>query len=657
MSIADIAVRAFRAKTIAYDTETDMIPGCEVPRTVLIQICAVDAHDDSDVYMIEGTDCFERFFEAFECVNSNIDCHCYNLKYEWSRIYHGYITRANVLYDYWESDRESETREKQPVGTWSILEDTFNVYCVTFVNSRGYKLKMTDDSRRFAGGQTMAKTASQIRKSNPDWWPDDTGVKLETEYNHGWFSDDSDKHKNFLMYSARDAYSQAMITRWLDARGFTELTSASHGLDIALLTRYNRPDAPVEDRVTGGYREIKQAKEAFAREYPPLSRDMQDIVEDSLLGGFVYGDRGQHFGTFVHVDYSSSYPYEYAFGKLFRGVVKVVMPSNPKSAEILKSKTVFRWVLVSYRFDGLNPVGMPAITRGECETSEFCEFVGIRYKNKKMRSGVVSHRLYTETYFEELQQHYNISDIVIHEIWYAKRSSQDFYDFIEMCYVGKEKTKDANGKNTVESNEFKLLMNGGVHGKTITKTRRRSITYRTGVRTGEMTVSKPLYCALIGFSAMQNARERLLRDCRKVQECGLKVLMCDTDSMVIEATEQQARDALGESIRPDAPNGDMRNLGRFDFETYENQAEFDEFCCWGLKQYMEVQNDSIRKTAFAGMRISVQEKILPSFPFDGSLVKWQQKAQKTTEWGIDIVDAKKSAKSESIWYDDFTSEV
>ena len=45
------------SKPFAFDTETDDV-GEEEPRTVLIQMCPVDATSEQDVVVLEGVDVF-----------------------------------------------------------------------------------------------------------------------------------------------------------------------------------------------------------------------------------------------------------------------------------------------------------------------------------------------------------------------------------------------------------------------------------------------------------------------------------------------------------------------------------------------------------------------------------------------------------------------
>lgn len=235
----------------------------------------------------------------------------------------------------------------------------------------------------------------------------------------------------------------------------------------------------------------------------------------------------------------------------------------------------------------------------------------------------------------------------IEEMWVQKKAVGDFRGFIEEMYHG----KSVAGKGTMERDLYKLNMNGGIHGKTITKTHRKERVFFDGEERLQNVVNDPELQSTIGFTAMQNARARLLRHCRMVQAAGYKVYMCDTDSMVVEATEEQIRAVLGDAISKET--GTMEDLGKFEFERSEDGcSEFDTFKCWGLKRYCEIHNGEYRKSAFAGMSESIQEEELMGWDTDGSELHWEQNGGRTTEYGKTVVLVPKTAKAENIWYTD-----
>lgn len=232
-----------------------------------------------------------------------------------------------------------------------------------------------------------------------------------------------------------------------------------------------------------------------------------------------------------------------------------------------------------------------------------------------------------------------------------KKAVGDFKGFIEEMYHGKSVAE----KDSMERALFKLNMNGGIHGKTITKTHRRQRTFYNNEWGLVDVVNEPEYQSTIGFTAMQNARARLLKHCRMVQEAGYRVMMCDTDSMVVEATEEQVRAVLGDAISKET--GTMEDLGKLEFERskWDGKIEFEEFRCWGLKRYLELHEDKVRKTAFAGMKDGLQKDMLPDMPVDGSEFNWEQLGARRTEFGKLIIMAPKSAKAEDVWYTPKTS--
>lgn len=424
------------------------------------------------------------------------------------------------------------------------------------------------------------------------------------------------------------------------------LTSSSYGLKSAVITTYGDGDYTHSE-----YLPTRYAMDEFKKQYPPLPNAMQDIVEDSLLGGFVWGSPGVHKGVFTHLDFSSSYPYEYYAGKMFKGRISIVKPDSPLFEDVMQNPELCKWVIITYIFNGIKECGLPLIAGAECDW-------GLggkppRASHAKMRHGTVSHKLYTLTYWQELQKHINVVAYTIHEVWVAKARTGEFSKFIEMCYSGKEKAKQANGgKNNIQSNEYKLLMNGGVHGKTITRTHRKKIIYNDkGEKLTLQVVNEPKYCSLIGFTGMMNARERLAKYCRLMKEAGYDVLMCDTDSMVVNATYEKCREIIGDWFT-DYPKGDLRNIGRFEAEDFNGTIEFDEFRCWGLKRYMEMDHGIYRKSAFAGMNRKLQAELLPIFPTDGTEFSWKQQGAVMDKYGKMIKQVPKTAKSEGVWFED-----
>lgn len=665
------------SKPFAMDTETDSVEGYDEPRTVLMQMCPVDAVSEKEVVLLKGVDVFDQFFDRVEETRHNMDCHVFNLDYEWSRMEQTVLARYE-----WTEER------KMGKGTFHVVGDDRMVYEVRICNQYGKTLKITDDWQRSKG--KMEDVAGDIFGEHPDWWPagvtaDDVKLSVEKEkYNNGWFAEDHEDHELMMNYAIRDAYSQAMIARYQIENGRADyLTGSSAGLGSCIIKKYRKDQYNVPH-----YKKLKWAKEEFNKVYPPLDRDMQDMVEKSLVGGFVYGHPGIHRGPFTHLDYKSSYPQFYAHEDMFIGKVSVIKKGNKRWELIKANPKMFRWYVVSFEFDGLTEAGMPVITGKECYWGENNENKPPHCHNHKMHSGSVKKVLMTEDYLEEVKKHLNIvGEVEEHEMWFAKRITGGFKEFIEEEYFLKEVYKAAGMK--AESKIHKDNMNGGVHGKTITKTHRKSLTYAEGYRHTVDVVNDPDYCSLIGFTGMMQRRYALLRDCRRIQEkYGRVVMMCDTDSMVVKLTEDQVKEFFGHEIADEnicdgltvkqmvkklmAEGKDwmaeMRRykdnitgeLGKFEIE--ENKVTggtmFEELRCWGLKRYLEIENGEYRKSAFAGMSDkatcdwsdNVGQRILMDAPVGEEVFSWCQNGSKRGNYGKMIREGMKSARMEDIWY-------
>ena len=639
------------SEPFALDSESDVYEDGE-KKTRLIQICPVSAHGLEDVRVYYGWDAWDRFFDTFDETNSKkqLDCHMFNLGgYEFSHMF------AECM-----RDRYTYVDKRIPSkGEWTAIADDKTVYKVMVCNQYGTIIKFTDDMRRM-GNCSMRKASESIRNQHPDWFQNMDKTKLETDYHEGWLDEDDPDFIHSMEYSKQDAYSQAIITRWLLENGYgSKLTAPSTGLDMALSIKYAGKDIK-ECTAT----DMRYAMSDFTKRYPPLNREMQDVAEDSLLGGFVWGLTGTWKGVFCHADYSSSYPYEYAFGNMFYGRVSKVSPDS-KYWNMYLNADVFKWFVVSFDFEYIEGM-MGCISGRECVG----DMTG--RANKKMNTGRVEHRLYTETYLDEMKHHYNISNLKIEEMWIAKRCVGDFKDFIRHCYETKQQLKDNHQGKSADYLMWKLFMNGGFHGKSITKTHRKKKTWFDGVQEMHEEINDPKLCFMIGFTAMMNARERLLRDCRMVLESGHRVMMCDTDSMVVDCTEQELRNIIGDWFESGG-SGMEDNLGRFDIETDEDglkkavkdgmitkeqmddlgvSTEFDEFRCWGLKRYVEIRNTKFgrifRKSAFAGMHTEAQEELI-DWETDGRQYAWKQSGKKTMKYGATIVEVIKHMKAENIW--------
>lgn len=612
----------------SFDTESGLCSD-GVIRNVLIQYCSATAGSPRESVLLMGEDCYDQFLDVWEETMTDVKMYFYNSKWEGKPFIEALMRRG---YNYTEA-------KKLPPSSWSAIEDPMKIYKITVSNSHGKVLVICDDLLQTVC--SMEKAADLVRKEEPEWFEalgEHSKLHIDESLYNRWYAlpEDDRERMLFLEYSRVDAFSQAMICRWLTTRGYHEaLTSASNGLRKALELKYRAG-------------EDFWNKRRFLEKYPPLDREMQDIVEDSLLGGYVWGEVGDWYGHFVHVDYKSSYPKEYADGRMFRGGVERLIKGDRGFTDALKmdGSHVMLWYVVSFTFR-LKKGMMPAISGVLCR-NRYEPMKGLG--NKKMKEGTVEHKLMTKTYFEELKKHYRVTDVHIEEIWIAKPYHGDFRGFIRECFTQKERP---DLKGTMERDMWKRAMNAGVHGKTITKTHRQKCVYHTGVRETVEEVTEPKLCALIGFTAMMNARERLLRHCRMVIEAGYRVLMCDTDSMVCECTEEELRKVLGsETFCSGAGFGD---LGKFEFEEdFFGRVEFNHFKCWGLKRYCELCERPgeilLRKTAFAGMHDEVQPMLMDLKIDMKNFFHWKQKTKSWNGYCYVLEDLEKQARAEDIWF-------
>lgn len=600
---------------ISFDTETDRRPGEKLARTVLIQTCPLEAISEKAVRLYIGEDCYDQFFADAKASNNDVIVRCYNLSnYEWSRMASWVIEHCGK----WIKRDMSKGGKRHPEpGEWTCMEDQIKFYNMEICFDNGRRIKFVDDMLKLPMGYSMKTTALSAYRKHPEWFPFGEAVKLDwTDYNNGWYYCDN-KKQEFLEYAIRDAYSQAMIARYLDELGLMETTIASHGINKAIMSEW------------GQGKNLFTAKENFRQKYPVLPRQMQDIVEESIQGGFVYGKTGHWRGDFRHLDYSSSYPKEYYIGEMFEGAVQRIKGD----ARDKVSDKFFKWYYCSFDFSDMKY--LPAIS------AKLCGFnIDI---NKKMRAGHVEKRLFTKGLFDEICRHYHVYNVVIHEVWFAKRRVGVTPEFIKFCYEEKAKAE----KGSLERDVAKTKMNGGVHGKTITKTHRKYGDYSTGKRVWKEEVNDPQYCSLIGFTGMSNARERLLADCRAVMERGYDIYMCDTDSMVTDCPK-----SVLDELFTYADTKTIKDLGRFEMEVDKDDGstDFDEFRCWGLKRYCESNKGKFRKSAFAGMHDKQQRKLM-DMPTDGTVFEWEQTLSKVGEYGKEIYEGTKHAKAENIWFD------
>lgn len=636
----------------AYDTETDRsltIPdrfwrhrdaaseelqklSIESTQTVLVQVCDIYASDISDVILFEGEDALRQFVREFEVTTYDTECHAFNLgKYEYSWL-------KNVLFDCGYVFQEKPRRDSQiEPGHFTIFADNQSVYQMKIRSPLGHLMTVSDDKKRLAG-ESMKHCAEMIRKKHPDWFAGVKDVKLDVEeYNNGWFYQ-RNGYDDFIAYSRQDAFSQALIARYVVISEMGNfMTAQGWAMHEMLLKKYGHdPRDPMAARYS---------KLAFRKEYPPLDRDMQDLVEHNLLGGFVWGKVGDFHGHFCHGDYKSSYPYEYAYGRMFWGRVCRATEEGSDEWQRALLPRFKHWVIVSFDFD-LKSTGIASITGAQVGS--------VSQHSKKVIAGHVDGILLDEVLFEEISESYDLDNVVIHEVWYAKRCTGGFEETTEMFFRQKEEA----AKHTLEKTLAKLCLNGAQHGKTITKTNRRSRMVNNETRDDYyvMNVNEPQYNALIGFTGMQLARARLLKECRMLKEAGYEVYMCDTDSFVTDALPEEAEAVIGpDRFIHENGDSDMKDtLGKIEWETDdEGNKVFDHFKCWGLKMYLEENEGKYRKSAFKGMHDDVQMAMLPNALTDGTEYSYiQNTLQHIPGRGVTIAPLVKSFHAESVWFED-----
>lgn len=616
----------------AYDTETDRLDPDDPETTYccLVQICAVDAADPSDSILIESEDAVGDFLDLLEDTSHDCEMHCYNLgnyEFEWLR---GALIRKGYMN---EDMPEGRSKRKLQPHSWRVMYDLAGVFKMEIRNRDGYTLLIKDSMKIFHPAMSMKEVADSIRKLHPDWWSSVDDVKTKVGYNQGWHFTGKDREA-FIFYSRLDAFSQAMILRYLIQTGMdSKLSAAGWGLTEALQLRY-------------GHEADWENKREFKARYPPLPDEWQLFVEERTIGGQVWGLTGTHFGHFSKWDYKSSYPAEYHHGDLMIGKVRILTPGDAAYERIRSSPNHVRWFKVRFHAK-LREGRMPCLNAKEAGRT--------RFVNAKMDECDVD-GFYAEALLIEIAYRYELTDVVIEEMWYAHKRVGDFADVIEYNFNKKETSK---GALKVKA---KLNLNGGIHGKTITKSQREKRVFaRDGEDDEERWVAESTeaqFCIMIGFTAMQNARARLLKHCRAIEDAGFTIYMCDTDSLITDATAEQVREILGDACIQPGEKG-IQILGRLELE-----AEFTCFKCWGLKRYCELDGfipersdmfaGFVIGSAFAGMHEELQERLLPFWKTDGTLYSWKQlsKRRLKRDHGTILEPAEKHAGSRDVWWRD-----
>ena len=421
-----------------------------------------------------------------------------------------------------------------------------------------------------------------------------------------------------------------------------------------------------------------------------LREDQQRLVENNLRGGFVYGNVGVHKGRFWHYDYKSSYPFEYAYCKLplASWVEEIKTGVKKKGKEVVKKvKRCIRsttdlnemtmwaekynddahqlYVVASITFR-LKEGAMPLITAKECVDEHgqpIKNYGGSR--SKKMMEGTTKKILWTWEEYQLVKRLYDVEECVFHEMWMCKAEWGFFKPAVQSYFDGKESTKG------VERSMYKLDLNGATHGRAMIRVLtapkiEMGETWLVNVskRDNKWAEEKDIQTnPLIGMTAMAHARVRLLNHCMCLIDGGYKIFMCDTDSMVTDCPPEVAKvlleaegwgDWVKHRFEPkkegDKPKMDEW-LGRLEIEhNKKSGAEmFDEFRCWGLKRYVELENGKYRKSAFAGMHDDDQKDILSGeykneLHWDSEHKQWSGDCYAIRKYSVDVA-------VESIWYE------
>ena len=619
----------------AFDTESGI---CDdgVLRNVEIQICMRGARRLDEVRTWVSDDPYSQFFGAWDNLE-DCEVHVFNLDWEYRPIVnwlirHGYTFRSG---------------KKLKKMEWDIVQTPMMVYELELRDARGFKMRFVDDWQMCH--DKLSEVIKALRK-DPEYRAimDRAGVdgKEETAVYETWYSlgEDSEEYKQFLRYSRVDAFIQALFCEWLhDHARDLALTGASMGYKngIAYTFRGGRRAQDLDAKT------MFFALRDFKQQYPPLDHRKQVIAERSITGGYVDGRPGHYHGVFTHGDYSSSYPYEYKYGELFKGAIHEA--ERGQFEQVLNNPKLLCWVVVSFDFEYIEGT-LPIISGESCDRLAMslcgCPLEG--QHNTKMREGMVRGRLFTYSYYQNaIKQCYRIKNERISEVWFAKKDVGRFGAFVEECYVLKSVTDGLIKKM------HKSDLNASVHGKTIQKFATGSIVEWPGnVKTVIKRENDPDAvsdrCFMIGFTAMMNARERLVKHGLRLLRAGHQVLMCDTDSIIADCSEREFRDAIGDWF-VNGDKGDIRNIGRFEIEKFKGVAEFDELKIWGLKRYVEIQNGEYRKSAFAGMSKDIQRDVLMRHGIDDKII-WTQNGKQWVGECYAIRPVTKHAEREDIFY-------
>ena len=359
----------------AFDTESGLCAD-GVLRNVEIQICYRGARSLDDVRTWVSDDPYSQFFAEWDNL-SDIEVHVFNLDWEYRPIVNWLIRNGYTF-------RTGNSKRIKRME-WDIVQTPMCVYELRLKDTRGFEMRFVDDWQLC---HDKLKEVIKALSKDPEYHRimENAGVegKEETEVYETWYAlgEDSDEYKQFVRYSRVDAFIQALFCEWLhDHNRDLALTGASMGFKNGIAYTFRGCYASDLEK-----KDMWFALRDFKQQYPPLDHRKQLIAEQSITGGYVDGRPGHYKGVFTHGDYSSSYPYEYKYGELFRGAVHEARECDFE--RVLNNKKLLCWVVVSFDFEYIEGT-LPIISGENCDklAMAVCGQPLEGQHNAKMRAG------------------------------------------------------------------------------------------------------------------------------------------------------------------------------------------------------------------------------------------------------------------------------
>lgn len=359
----------------AFDTESGLCSD-GVLRNVEIQICYRGARSLDDVRVWVSDDPYSEFFAEWDNL-ADIEVHVFNLDWEYRPIVNWLIRHGYTF-------RTGNTRKLRKME-WDVVQTPMCVYELRFRDARGYEMRFVDDWQLCH--DRLREVIKALRK-DPEYNEimERAGVegKERTEVYETWYAlgEDSDEYKQFVRYSKVDAFIQALFCEWLHEHDRDlALTGASMGFRNGIAYTFRGCHASDLEK-----KDMFFAMRDFEQQYPPLDHRKQVIAEQSITGGYVDGRPGHYKGVFTHGDYSSSYPYEYKYGQLFRGRVHEAREAD--FDRVLNNPKLLCWVVVSFDFEYIEGT-LPIISGESCDklAMAVCGRPLEGQHNAKMREG------------------------------------------------------------------------------------------------------------------------------------------------------------------------------------------------------------------------------------------------------------------------------